>query len=78
MQAYSQHVRGRDDVTQEVSTRMLSCRYSMPSMEHLYRWSLAIFRVKSQNHEKSITELQLFELVDAEFNINLLPRTTLV
>ena len=29
----------------------------MPSMEHLYR-----FRAKSQNNEKSNTELELFEL----------------
>ena len=71
----------------------LSWRHSMPSMEHSYRWSLAIdgwrirplehkrtqmlvrdryvahedkiknlFREKSQNNEKSNTELELFEL----------------
>ena len=32
----------------------------MPSMGHLYRWS--VFRAKSQNNEKSNTELELFEL----------------
>ena len=32
----------------------------MLSMEHAYRWS--VFRVKSQNYEKSNTELELFEL----------------
>ena len=37
-----------------------SWRYSMPSMEHLYGWS--VFRAESQNHEKSITVLELFEL----------------
>ena len=35
----------------------------MPSMGHLYRRSLAIvFRAKSQNNEKSNTELELFQL----------------
>ena len=38
-----------------------SWRYSMPSMGHLYRCSWA-FRAKSQNNEKSNTELELFEL----------------
>ena len=32
----------------------------MLSMEHLYQWS--VFRAKSQNNEKSNTELELFEL----------------
>ena len=32
----------------------------MPSLEHLYRWS--VFSAKSQNNEKSNTELELFEL----------------
>ena len=32
----------------------------MPSMGHSCRWS--VFRAKSQNNEKSNTELELFEL----------------
>ena len=32
----------------------------MPAMKHIYRWS--VFRAKSKNHEKSNTELELFEL----------------
>ena len=43
----------------------------MPSMEHSYRWS--VFRAKSQNNEKSNTELELFELTSplssADFTI---------
>ena len=35
----------------------------MPSMEHIYRWPLAVFKAKSQNNEKSNTELELFELL---------------
>ena len=51
----------------------------MPSMEHLYRCSLAnkemvrcsssVFRAKSQNNEKSNTELELFELHQMKINI---------
>ena len=33
----------------------------MPSMERLYRWD--VFRAKSENNEKSNTELELFELL---------------
>ena len=33
----------------------------MPSMEHVYRWS--VFRAKSQHNEKSNTGLELFELI---------------
>ena len=39
----------------------------MPSMEHLYRWSLA-FRAKSKNHEKSNTELELLELCSTKIH----------
>ena len=38
--------------TQVIVCSVSSWRYSMPSMEHSYRWSLAkaVFRAKSQNH----------------------------
>ena len=35
---------------------------SMPSMGHLYGWSL-VFRAISQNNEKSNTERELLELI---------------
>ena len=39
-----------------------SWRYSMPSMEYSYRWSL-YSEQKVKNNEKSNTELELFELI---------------
>ena len=35
----------------------------MPSMGHLYGWSLAVFRAKSENDDKSNKELESFKLV---------------
>ena len=37
-----------------------SWRYSMPSVEHLYRWS--VVSIEGKNHKKSTSDIELFEL----------------
>ena len=49
---------------------LLSLRYSMSSMEHIYISMVFVFRAKSKHHEKSNTELELFELAITQHIMN--------